>query len=122
MELYSLAIESAEELERLNKNLSTDLKHTEKLSELIEKDFVKRLDYSLIFSRAYYSAYHERISVLPNDNSIPSMIAVSKKLESSLNLKNEEREKLIHFCTNLSNWSLSYEEAIKNINSEGCFS
>lgn len=122
MNLYLLSIEAAEELQRLKLKKSNSLKNTEELSALIKKDFLERLDYSVLFSKAYLEAYSKRISVLPNDNSILYMIDVSKKLESPSSLKNKELEKLIKFCVNLSDYSVLYEKEIKNLRSEGCFS
>jgi hypothetical protein len=121
MNLYLLSIEAAEEIQRLRLKKDGSLKYTNELSELIKKDFNKRLDCSVLFSEAYFGAYSKRISVLPNDNSIQHMIKISNKLGSVLSLKDEDLEKLVDFCVNLSDYSALYEKEIVNIKSKGCF-
>jgi hypothetical protein len=115
-----LSIEAAEELQRLKLKKETNLEHAKELSTLIKKDFIERVDYSEIFSRAYFATYS---SDLPSslDKRIPYVEEISKKLETPSNLKYKELEKLVDFCVNLSNYSAFHEEDIRILKSGGCF-
>jgi len=107
-----LSIEAAEELQRFSLKKNTNLKHTKELSDLIKKS-AWRWDYIEIFSKAYSSAYSIDISKLNFKNSKPYMMDTAEKLESPLDLREEEIEKLIRFCVNLSDYSALHEEDIR---------
>ena len=102
IELPLLAIGAAEELERLRRNKSTNLNQTKKLSSIIKKDFTWRLDYSVIFSNAYFSTYNEKIPKLEEKNSTNYINDISNKLIDPSNLKEKELGELRDFCVNLS--------------------
>ena len=113
-DLPLLAIESAEELQRLKLKKITDLKYTGELFQLIKKDFPTRLDYSTIFSNAYFATYSSEIPSTLGER-IPYIEEIYKKLESPSSLKNKDLSRLINFCANLSDYSAMYEEDINNL-------
>jgi len=122
IDLPNLAIEVVEELERTRKGMRTDLKSTKGLSELIKnhadsikKDPHTRLDYSLIFSDAYYSTYSVRISKPTGKNLIQYIEPISEKLDSPSDLKDEEIKKLIEFCTAISDYAALHKEEVDNL-------
>jgi hypothetical protein len=61
VDLPLLAIDAAEELEKLKRNKPTNLNKVKKLSSLIKSDFNWRLDYQVIFRDSYFSTYNEKI-------------------------------------------------------------
>jgi hypothetical protein len=121
LSLPLLAIESAEELQRLKLKKMTNLENTKELSSLIKKDFVWRWDYSQIFSEAYFATHSKKISLLPSEKSKKCMIEIANKLKSPSNLKYEELGKLVNFCVNLSDYSAMYVEDMINLRAGGCF-
>jgi len=121
MDLSLLAINAAEELQRLRLKKDTDLRYAKELSELIKKDFIWRHDYSKIFSEAYHLTYSKEISQLPNENSKPQMAKISKKLEFPSNSENKELERLVDFCVKLSDYSAAHEEEIRKLKTSPCF-
>lgn len=105
-----LAIESAEDLARLKKNIKTDLKHAKELSELLEKNSW-RLDYSIIFTEAYFNAYNKNIS---SENPKKYYEEIYKKLNSPSKL-GKKLEGLINFCVKLSDSAALYKEEIERL-------
>jgi hypothetical protein len=119
IDLSSLSIWAAEELQRLRLKENTHLSNTIELSTFIKREFAKRLDYSLIFSNAYFSTYSKRINLGEIKKYSED---ISEKLANPLDLKKNEIENLIGFCANLSDYSTLHEEEIRNLKSGPCFS
>jgi hypothetical protein len=111
-----LSIGAAEELQRLKLKKDTDLKNVKELSILLKEDFARRLDYFLIFKKAYSSTYAASISNLTSE-----IGTIAQKLEYSSKLKDKELEKLVNFCTNLSDYSAIHEEEIRILKEGPCF-
>ncbi len=109
-DLSLLSIEAAEEIERIRKNISTNLKSTKELSKLIKKDFTWRLDYGVRFSEAYYGAYSVNLSELTTKELKPYIETIVKKLDSISNLESEELGELVGFCANLCTSFSLYEQ------------
>ena len=114
-----LTIEAAEELQRLNKNINTNLKFAKELSELLQEEFTWRLDYSLIFSKAYFQTYSTE-SQLSIENSKQYLETISKNLEYPSALEHGELEKLIDFCVKLSDYAAIQEQEIRKLRSHSC--
>jgi hypothetical protein len=112
-----LAIESAEELQRLRLKKMTNLENTKELASLIKKDFVWRWDYSHIFSEAYFATHSKKISLLPSEKSKECMIEISNKLESPSVLEYKELGELVNLCVNISDYSAMYEDEMRNLKS-----
>jgi hypothetical protein len=109
-----LSIEAAEELQKLQLKMPTQLEHAKELCQLIKKDFTGRLDYSIIFSNAYFATYSfEMPSTL--DKRIPYIEGISKKLDSPSTLEDKELKSLIDFCVNLSDYSAMHEEDLESL-------
>ena len=111
-DLSLLAINAAEDLERLNKKMPTELKNAKELSELIKNNFFKRGDYSMHISNAYHTTYSKKISKLSSTEVKHYIQEISNKLENPSKLKKEDLEKLIKFCANLSDYSALYQHEI----------
>lgn len=117
--LSLLSIESAEDIQKLRLKMMTDLKNAKELSALIKEDFPKRLDYSLLFSKAYFSTYNEEISPLDYKNLKTYIERISRRLECPLNLDEKEIGQLVDFCANLSDFSAINEQDIRNLRAGG---
>lgn len=114
MDLPLLAINAADELERLRLKKKTNLKSTKELSILIKESFQKKLNYHLVFSNAYFSTYYKEISPSPKKNS-RYIKEISKKLESPSNLENKELKDLVDFCANLSDYSSLHQDYLESL-------
>ncbi len=115
IELPLLAIEAAEEIEKVKKNIKTNLKSSIKLSSLIKRDFTWRLDYSVMFSNAYFSTYNKEISKSPDESQTQYIKEISNKLDNTPTLEQSELKDLVSFCTNLSDHSQLYMEDIQEL-------
>ena len=113
MELSSLAIEAAEELQIFSLKKNNDLKNAKELAKLIKVN--QRMDYSAIFSQAYLSTYQIDLSKLNDKDSRQYLQTITEKLKSPSNLEDGELEKLINFCVNLSDYSAIHEEDIREM-------
>lgn len=118
MNLSLLSIETAEELQRFSLKKNTDLKNATELSKLIKEDFSKRLDYSLLFSNAYFATYSNKIEISKIRDYTKE---ISNNLINPLKLNDRELEKLVSFCVNLSDYSELHEEEIRELRKSGCF-
>jgi len=111
-----LAIEAADELERLRLKKNTDLKNTKELSRIIKEDFNKRWDYISLFRKAYNLAYQENLpnslKEIPKEylNGVSNCLANPKGLERELELK-----MLVNFCVNLSDCSSLHEQYLESL-------
>ncbi len=118
-DLGDLAIDTAEELERLRKGMKTGLTSAKRGSKLIKENLIKdsiwdtRLDYFTIFSNAYFQKYSIDISKLDYKESIQHIQNISKKLDSASELKNEELKEIVGFFCGLSVADSLYKEKLQ---------
>jgi hypothetical protein len=114
-DLPLLSIEAAEEIQKKVKGVKTDFKSTKELSYLLKENFSNRLDCSVIFSNAYRSAYENEMSGSLNQNSKNYMEKISEKLNNLDSLKEEELEKLVKFCTDLSDFAQLHKDELESL-------
>lgn len=108
-----VSIQAAEELERLRLKKGDNIEKTRELSNFMKEKFDKRLDYSLIFTKAYFSVYNPEIGAFTLKNSKKHIKEISEKLNNLDSLKNKEIAELVSFCVSLSDYSSLHEESIQ---------
>jgi hypothetical protein len=125
LDLSLLAIEAAEELERLRKKLPTTLRNVKALSSLLQKSFAKnaegapidfRFDQVEVFSTAITNsigvgAPKKRISDIANEAMEIAMLLNS----NSINSRENDLNKLITFCVALSDSAALYKEELEEL-------
>jgi len=121
LNLPLLAIETAEELQRFSLNKTSNLESTKKLSELIQNEFSEKLNYSSIFSDAYFTTYDKKVPPMLRGSPKQYHKEISQKLSQPPNLKENELNQLINFCVNLSDYSIDYENYLRDLKSGPCF-
>jgi two-component SAPR family response regulator len=123
VELPLLAIEAAEEIERIKQNAKTNLKNSKQLSSLIKGDFSWRLDYKVIFRDTYFSTYNKKIEIDLEESQNKYMKDISERLREPDNLNQEELKGLVNFCVNLSDHAQMYRDEIEELmkGEGGCF-
>ena len=125
VDLSSLAIEAAEELEKSKKNIKTEFKSVIALSKILKESFSEeigesqfdyRLDHTFVFSKAL------NISGMasPHKKTISEIAQEARKIASLLDLnKNKSKEadlnRLISFCVALSDSASLYNEEIEEL-------
>lgn len=125
IDISLLAIEAAEELERLKRNLDTDLESVKMLSDLLKHSFLipnedANLDYRLDHAAVFSNAYSNSSLNYPRKKSISEIIKEARRIASLLE-PNEKRPKrgeldqLISFCVALSDSAAIYKEELEEL-------
>jgi hypothetical protein len=124
-DLGLLAINAAEELERLRKKLSTDLKSVNTLSNLLQDSFSKkidssgfnlRLDHALMFSNAVSNSLDSTLSEKTISEIADEAIEIASRLsQEAANQKEDDLQQLISFCVALSDSAALYKEEMEEL-------
>lgn len=123
-DLSLLAIDAAEELERMRKGIKTDFKSTTVLASILQESFSNvsdsnanyRLDRASVFLSAISTTSGSTITKKTISEIAKEAIDIASRLNSgSTRSEESELEKLISFCVALSDSAALYREEVEDL-------
>lgn len=114
-DLSLLAMDTSEELERLRRDMPTDLQQVKNLSSFLKEfaspDSYYRLDHASIFRSAMLNSFDKSVA----DKTTPELAQEVGKIailldSNAIKPKEDELQKLISFCVALSDSAALYKE------------
>lgn len=124
-DLSLLAIDAAEELERMRKGLATDSKSIDTLASILQESFSQniddtssnyRLDYASIFSSAISISSDSTVTKKTISQIAEEAITIAYRLNpESIKCEDAELRKLISFCVALSDSAALYKKEVDDL-------